>query len=69
MDFTGRHVVVTGASSGIGRATAVKIAGLGGKVSLIARRADMLERIRQELGEARPMARPGRRQTSATRRN
>jgi NAD(P)-dependent dehydrogenase (short-subunit alcohol dehydrogenase family) len=51
MDFTGRHVVVTGASSGIGRATAVKIAGLGGKVSLIARRADMLERIRQELGE------------------
>lgn len=51
MDFTGRHVIVTGASSGIGRATATKIARLGGKVSLIARRSDRLEQIKQELGD------------------
>jgi NAD(P)-dependent dehydrogenase (short-subunit alcohol dehydrogenase family) len=51
MDFTGRHVVVTGASSGIGRATAKKIAGLGGRVSLIARRSDLLEKAKAELGE------------------
>ena len=38
MDFTGRHVVITGASTGIGRATADRIAALGGKVTLIARR-------------------------------
>jgi NAD(P)-dependent dehydrogenase (short-subunit alcohol dehydrogenase family) len=51
MDFTDRHVIVTGASSGIGRATAMKIARAGGKVSLIARRADRLEQIKQELGD------------------
>ncbi|HEX8057904.1 MAG TPA: SDR family NAD(P)-dependent oxidoreductase, partial [Novosphingobium sp.] len=43
MDFTGQHVVITGGSTGIGRATAEKIVAAGGKVSLIARRADVLE--------------------------
>jgi NAD(P)-dependent dehydrogenase (short-subunit alcohol dehydrogenase family) len=51
MDFAGRHVVITGPSSGIGRAAAKKIAGLGGRVSLIARRSDRLEQLKQELGE------------------
>lgn len=51
MDFTGQHVVITGASTGIGRATASKIASLGGKVTLIARRSDLLEAAKQELGE------------------
>jgi len=51
LDFSGRHVVITGASSGIGRATASKIAGHGGKVSLIARRADRLAELARELGE------------------
>ena len=43
MDFTGKHVVITGASSGIGLATAQRIAALGGTVTMIARRADVLE--------------------------
>lgn len=43
MDFTGQHVVITGASTGIGLATAHKVAALGGTVTLIARRADVLE--------------------------
>lgn len=51
MDFTGRHVVITGASTGIGRATASRVAALGGKITLIARRAELLEAACKELGE------------------
>ncbi|MGB8363973.1 MAG: SDR family NAD(P)-dependent oxidoreductase [Rhizomicrobium sp.] len=51
MDFTGRHVVITGASTGIGRATATKVAARGGRVTLIARRAELLEAVKRELGE------------------
>lgn len=50
MDFTGQHIVITGASTGIGRATATKIASLGGRVTLIARRAPLLEEACRELG-------------------
>lgn len=50
MDFTGQHVVITGASSGIGRATATKIGSLGGTVTLIARRAQVLEEACREIG-------------------
>ena len=50
MDFTGRHVVITGASSGIGKATAAKIAALGGRVTLIARRGEVLAAACAEIG-------------------
>lgn len=49
-DFTGQHIVITGASTGIGRATAQRIASRGGKVTLIARRAALLEQACAELG-------------------
>jgi len=49
MDFTGKHVLITGGSTGIGKATASKIASLGGKVTLIARRADVLEQTVREI--------------------
>jgi NAD(P)-dependent dehydrogenase (short-subunit alcohol dehydrogenase family) len=51
MNFTNRHVVITGASSGIGRATATKVIALGGKVTLIARRTEVLDEAQRELGE------------------
>jgi NAD(P)-dependent dehydrogenase (short-subunit alcohol dehydrogenase family) len=45
----GRTVVITGASSGIGRAAALKIAAAGGIPILIARSLDKLEEARDEI--------------------
>lgn len=43
MDLSGKHILVTGASQGIGRATAIHISKLGAKVSLIARNEEKLK--------------------------
>lgn len=51
MNFVGQHVVVTGASTGIGRAAVVRLVAAGAKVTAIARRADLLEALCVELGE------------------
>jgi short-subunit dehydrogenase len=57
IDLRGRVAVVTGASSGIGRAAAIALAGAGMRVVLGARRADRLQEaakiIRDAGGEAR----------------
>src|SRR5881392_2634343 len=45
----GRVVLITGASSGIGRAAAFKIAAAGGIPLLVARSADKLEETKQEI--------------------
>jgi NAD(P)-dependent dehydrogenase (short-subunit alcohol dehydrogenase family) len=45
----GKHVMITGASSGIGRATALKVAAAGGVPLLIARNVDSLEEVRAEI--------------------
>jgi NAD(P)-dependent dehydrogenase (short-subunit alcohol dehydrogenase family) len=45
----GRTVLITGASSGIGRAAALKIARAGGIPLLVARSADKLEQVRSEV--------------------
>ncbi len=50
MDFTGQHIVITGASSGIGRATARRIARHHGKVTLIARNEAMLAGAVADIG-------------------
>ncbi|WP_027928496.1 SDR family oxidoreductase [Amycolatopsis benzoatilytica] len=48
-ELDGRRVIITGASSGIGRATALKVAAKGGVPLLVARRQHELEEVRDEI--------------------
>lgn len=52
LDLTGRVAVITGASSGIGEATARTLAAHGAGVVLLARRGDRIQQIQQELADA-----------------
>ncbi|HUN78433.1 MAG TPA: SDR family oxidoreductase [Solirubrobacteraceae bacterium] len=45
----GRRVLITGASSGIGRSTALKVAAAGGIPLLVARNVERLEEVRAEI--------------------
>ena len=58
VDLTGRRVLVTGASSGIGAAVCRSVAGCGGSVAMVARRKARLDELHDELGE-RAVAVPG----------
>ena len=49
-DFADKVVIITGASTGIGRATAIAFAQAGARVTLAARSADALARLADELG-------------------
>ncbi|MFE6862666.1 SDR family NAD(P)-dependent oxidoreductase [Nocardia sp. NPDC057668] len=51
-DLTGKHVVITGASSGIGRSAALAVAEKGAVVLLLARREDELEAVVAEIRAA-----------------
>jgi NAD(P)-dependent dehydrogenase (short-subunit alcohol dehydrogenase family) len=49
MDLTGKKILVTGASSGLGKATAVGLSRLGAKLTLVARDETRLKSVYSEL--------------------
>jgi len=49
IDLTGKHAVVTGSSKGIGRAIALQLARSGAHVTLVARDAEKLKKVIDEL--------------------
>lgn len=50
--FDGKSVIVTGAASGIGRATALRLGGEGGKVACLDLADDAVEKVAAEIAEA-----------------
>lgn len=53
MKLDDKVCVVTGASSGIGRRTAIDLAARGARVCVVARRAELLEELSEEIGGER----------------
>ncbi len=49
MDFKDKNILITGASSGIGKQTAIEFAKLGANIILIARRKEKLDEVEKEL--------------------
>ena len=53
LDLNGKHALVCGASQGIGLATAHALAGLGADVTVLARRAEVLQEVAERLPRPR----------------
>lgn len=53
-DLTGKNIVITGASSGIGEALAIEAANRGARVAIVARRADRLADVLERCQQSSP---------------
>lgn len=51
-DLAGKAILITGASSGIGAATALALGRVGARVALAARREDLLQGLAEEIRTA-----------------
>ncbi len=51
-EFADKVVLVTGATSGIGRACALRFAGAGARIAAVGRNEEALANLSQEVGEA-----------------
>ena len=58
LSLYGKKAIVTGASSGIGRATAKMMVDEGAEVALVARSAKRLEKVREEIGKEKSFVIP-----------
>lgn len=58
LDLTGRNILVTGASSGLGRSVCVLLSQLGASVVLVARNADRLQVTRSQMEGTRHFLKP-----------
>lgn len=45
IDLSGKHILIAGASSGIGRQTAITLSGVGARLTLVARREEQLKDV------------------------
>ena len=50
MDFSGKHIVVTGGGSGVGAEIAAQFAAAGGNVSIFGRRQEQLDKVAKTTG-------------------
>ena len=55
MDFTGKIVLITGAASGMGAASAREFAALGAQVVIVDRDSDLAEKVAAEIGADPPI--------------
>lgn len=53
LSLNGKHAIITGGSSGIGKATAIALAREGASITILARRADILQEAKAEIEAAR----------------
>jgi len=66
-DLSGQRILITGASSGIGRALVEQVAHAGARIALVSRSPDKLNELAAQLGATNRNTRGGRRRDVGSR--